>query len=473
MSSPKASEQFDLVILGSGEAGKYLAWTFGKQGKRVAMIERRYIGGSCPNIACLPSKNIIHSAKVASYFRRSEEFGLKSEGYRVDMAVVRERKRHMVADLVEVHRKNFAASKVEVVLGSGLFVGPKTIEVSLNDGGTRMLTGENVVISVGTKATISDIPGLHNAKPITHVEALDLDVVPPHLMILGGGFIGLEFAQAMRRFGSEVTLFDRNDRLLHNEDEDISAALLQLVEDEGIRVVTDARILGVRGRSGENVTVDCLKNGYECSTEGSHLLVAGGRSPSTAGIGLEKAGVQVRGDGYIIVDERLQTSAPDVWAVGECAGSPKFTHAAYDDFRVVRDNMIGRNHATTGRQMPRCLFTDPEVAHIGMSEIEAKVDCKSYRLFTIPMSSDLRTRTLSETRGFMKALVATDSDEILGFTAFGVGGGEIMSAVQIAMLGRLPYTAVRDAILAHPTLTEGLVALFSATPSLVMHDHPG
>jgi len=473
MISPTAVERFDLVVLGSGEAGKYLAWAFGKQGKRVAMIERRYIGGSCPNIACLPSKNIIHSAKVASYFSRSKEFGLEIEGYRVDMATVRERKRRMVADLVEVHRKNFEASRVEVILGSGAFVAEKTIEVSLNDGGTRTLTGDNIVISVGTKASIRDIPGLHDANPMTHVEALELDIVPPHLMILGGGFIGLEFAQAMQRFGSEVTLFDRNDRLLHNEDEDISAALLQLMEDEGVRVITDARITGVRGRSGEALTIDCVKNGYECSTEGTHLLVAAGRSPNTAGIGLEKTGVTLRPDGYIVVNERLQTSAPGIWAVGECAGSPKFTHAAFDDFRVVRDNMISHNHATTGRQMPRCLFTDPEVAHIGLSETEAKANGTPYRLFTIPMSSDLRTRTLSETRGFMKALVGLDNDEIRGFTVFGVGGGEIMSAVQIAMLGRLPYTALRDAVLAHPTLTEGLVALFSATPSLVMHDHPG
>jgi pyruvate/2-oxoglutarate dehydrogenase complex dihydrolipoamide dehydrogenase (E3) component len=465
MNSTQSAEHFDLVVLGSGEAGKFLAWTFGKQGKRVALIERRYLGGSCPNIACLPSKNVIHSAKVASYFARGEEFGLQKDGYRVDMTAVRDRKRQMVQDLVEIHRKNFEASKVEVLPGSGSFIAPRIIEVSLNDGGVRTITGENIVISTGTTAKVSDLPGLRAAAPMTHVEALELDIVPEHLMIIGGGFVGLEFAQAMRRFGSEVTLIDRNERLLHNEDEDVSAALLKLMQDEGICVMLGAQITGVHGLSGENVKVDCLKNTYECRTDGSHLLIAAGRVPNTLGIGLDRAGIELREDGYISVNERLETSVPGVWAVGECAGSPQFTHAAFDDFRIVRDNILGGSHTVSGRQMPLCLFTDPEYARIGLSETEAKSRNIPYRVFTMPMSSDLRTRTLSETRGFMKALVATDSDTILGFMAFGVDAGEIMGAIQIAMLGNLPFTAIRDAVLAHPTLLEGLIPLFSNVPT--------
>jgi pyruvate/2-oxoglutarate dehydrogenase complex dihydrolipoamide dehydrogenase (E3) component len=464
MNSIDNVEHFDLLVLGSGEAGKFLAWTFGKQGKRVALIERRYLGGSCPNIACLPSKNVIHSAKVASYFARSEEFGLHKEGYRVDMPAVRDRKRKMVSDLVEIHRKNFEASKVEVILGSGSFIAPRIIEVSLNAGGTRTVTGDNVVISTGTTASIGDIPGMRAAAPMTHVEALELDLVPDHLMIVGGGFIGLEFAQAIRRLGSEVTIIDRNERLLHNEDEDVSAALLQLMHDEGVCVMLGAQITGVKGLSGDNVKVDCLKSTYECRTDGSHLLAAAGRVPNTAGIGLETAGVELRKDGYIRVNERLETSVPGVWAVGECAGSPQFTHAAFDDFRIVRDNILGGNRVTCDRQMPLCLFTDPEFARIGLSETAAKSKGIRYRIVTMPMSSDLRTRTLSETRGFMKALIATDSDTILGFMAFGFDAGEIMGAVQIAMLGNLPYTAIRDAVLAHPTLLEGLIPLFSNVP---------
>jgi pyruvate/2-oxoglutarate dehydrogenase complex dihydrolipoamide dehydrogenase (E3) component len=464
MSVITAAEQFDLVILGSGEAGKYLAWTFGKQGKRVAMIERRYVGGSCPNIACLPSKNVIHSAKVASYFARAPEFGNKLSGFQIDMSIVRERKRKMVEELVDIHEKNFGASKVELIHGSGRFTAAKTIEVSLNEGGTRTLSGEHVVICTGTTARLGTIPGLQDSAPMTHVETLELDVVPAHLLILGGGYIGLEFAQAMRRFGSEVTVFEHNDRLLPREDEDVSDALRQLMEDEGICVVTGARVTGVQGRSGDKIIVDCVKNGWECSTEGSHLLVAAGRTPNTNDIGLETAGVDLGSDGYVLVNERLETSVLGVWAVGECAGSPQFTHAAYDDFRIVRDNMMGRNRVSTGRQMPYCLFTDPELARIGLSEREAKDRGISYRLFTMPMSSDLRTRTLSETRGFMKALVEAESDTILGFTVFGVGAGEVMSCLQIAMLAGLPYTALRDAVLAHPTLTEGLVTLFSSAP---------
>ncbi|MGA2849854.1 MAG: FAD-dependent oxidoreductase [Terracidiphilus sp.] len=458
-------ERFDVVVLGSGEAGKFLAWTFGRQGKRVAVIERRYIGGSCPNIACLPSKNLIHSAKVASYFARGAEFGVVNDGYRIDMPAVRERKRKMVADLIDIHRRNFEASQVEFILGFGVFVAPRVLEIALPNGGKRTVTGDNVVISTGTTAALGDIPGLLDAKPLTHVEALELDTVPKHLIILGGGFVGLEFAQAMRRFGSEVTLIDRNHRLLHGEDEDVSAALLQLMKDDGIEVALGGHVAEVRGRSGESVHITWVLGAERKELIGSHLLVATGRIPNTAGIGLEQAGISLRDDGYIRVNERLETSVPGVWAVGECAGSPQFTHAAFDDFRIVRDNILGGDRTTTGRTIPRCLFTDPEFARVGLSERDAKAKGIPYRLAAMPMSNVLRTRTLSETRGFMKALIAADSDAILGFTAFGVGAGEIMGAVQLAMLGNLPFTAIRDAVLTHPTLLEGLIPLFSNVPA--------
>ena len=461
-------EPFDVVVLGSGEAGKYLAWTLGRRGIRVAVIERRYIGGSCPNIACLPSKNLIHSAKVASYFARGAEFGVWEDGYSVNMAAVRERKRRMVTELIEIHRRNFEANHVEFILGSGVFVAPRILEISLHAGGKRTVTGESIVIGTGTTAAIPDIPGLQAAGPLTHIEALELDVVPEHLIVLGGGYVGLEFAQAMRRFGSNVTLIDRNDRLLHEEDEDVSRALLQLMGDDGIEVLLGGRIRQVEGRSGERVSVMCELAAERKEVTGSHLLVAAGRTPNTSGIGLEQAGVVLRDDGYIRVNERLETSVPGVWAVGECAGSPQFTHVVFDDFRIVRDNILGGDRTTCGRQIPRCLFTDPEFARVGLSETEARSRGIHYRLATTPMSSVLRTRTLSETRGFMKALVAAESDAILGFAALGFGAGEIMGAVQLAMLGNLPFTAIRDAILAHPTLTEGLISLFSNVPARSM-----
>jgi pyruvate/2-oxoglutarate dehydrogenase complex dihydrolipoamide dehydrogenase (E3) component len=458
------TEIYDIVVLGTGEGAKFEAWTAAKQGKRVAIVEHKYIGGSCPNIACLPSKNIIHSAKVASYFSRSEEFGITKDNVQINMSAVRNRKRQMVNGLVQMHLDNFKASGAELIMGWGHFIAPRTLAVDLNDGGSRVLAGSKVVIGTGTRATLEPIPGLLESHPMTHIEALELDEVPEHLLVIGGGYIGLELAQAMRRFGSRVTIIERNSRLAHREDEDVSKALFDLCSDEGIDLVLDARVTLVEGKSGEQVKVFLDKGASQEILEGSHLLVATGRTPNTEGIGLELAGVEVDHRGYIRVNERLETTAPDVWALGDCAGSPHFTHISFDDFRVVRDNIAGGNRVTTGRQVPFCMFTDPELARVGLSETEARAKGIAYRLAKIPMVAVLRTRTLSETRGFMKALIDTESDRILGFTAFGVSAGEIMGAVQVAMIAGLPYTALRDAVLTHPTLLEGMIPLFSNVP---------
>ena len=460
------AEDYDLVVLGSGEGGKYLAWTMAKRGKRVLVIERRYIGGSCPNIACLPSKNIIHSAKVASYFERSEEFGITKDNFKINMSAVRDRKRKMVDGLVNMHLDNFKASGAELLIGSGRFIGPKTFEVTLPDGGTRVIRGRNIVIGTGTHATLPDIPGLSESKPLTHIEALELDHIPQHLLVMGGGYVGLELAQAMRRFGSEVTVIDRNERLAHREDEDVSQALHEICNDEGIELAVSTQITGVEGVSGQSVKLRAMQRGSEKIIEGSHILVATGRTPNTNGIGLELAGVELTGRGYIKVDERLRTTAPDIWAIGDCAGSPHFTHISFDDFRVILADLTGGHRVTTGRQVPYCMFTDPELARIGLNETETKANGIAYRVGRIPMVAVLRTRTLSETRGFMKVLVDTESDRILGFTVFGVGAGEIMASVQIAMIAQLPYTALRDAVLTHPTLLEGLIPLFSSVPPI-------
>jgi pyruvate/2-oxoglutarate dehydrogenase complex dihydrolipoamide dehydrogenase (E3) component len=457
-------EEFDLVVLGSGEGGKYLAWTLARQGQRAVVVERKWVGGSCPNIACLPSKNVIHSAKVASLFFRSEEFGIGKENVRINMSAVRDRKRKMVAGLVDMHLDLYKKSGAELVMGAGRFVGPRTIEVTKADGGTRTLRGKNVVINTGSRATVEHIPGLIEASPLTHIEALELDQVPKHLLVLGGGYIGLELSQAMRRFGSDVTIVERNGHLAHREDDDVTRALEELFHDEGIAVATNTKISRVEGKSGAWVKLHCTREGAEIILEGTHLLVAGGRTPNTSGIGLELAGVQTTERGFVKVDERLQTTTEGVWAIGDCAGNPHFTHISFDDFRVVRDNITGGKRVTTGRQVPFCMFTDPELARVGLSETEAKERGIPYRLAKIPMTADLRTRTLSETRGFMKVLVETQSDRILGFTMFGVMAGEVMSTVQIAMLAGLPYTALRDAVFTHPTMLEGLIPLFSAVP---------
>ena len=469
MDVPKKTgpEEYDLVVLGSGTGAKVAAWTTAEQGKRVALIERKYIGGSCHNIACLPSKNIIHSAKVASYVRRSKEFGITIDGFRIDMSAVRDRKRRMVSHSVDIHLDIFKKTGVELILGSGRFIGPRTLEVTQRDGTTRRVRGDKVIISTGTRATLEAIPGLAEAQPLTHIEALELDEVPEHLIVIGGGYVGLELSQAMRRFGSNVSIIDRNDRVLHREDEDISEGLRSLFEDEGIRVILNTRVKSVSGKSGNAVKVVIEQNGVENALEGSHLLVAGGRTPNTADIGLELAGVELTARGYIKVNERLETTAQGVWALGEVAGSPQFTHIAFDDFRVFRDDLSDGNHVTAGRQVPFCMFTDPEFARVGLSEMEAKRRGIPYRLFKIPMEEVFRARTLSETRGFLKALVEVDGDRILGFAGFAVDAGEIIGSVQIAMIAGLPYTALREAILTHPTLVEGLNFLFAALPSAV------
>jgi pyruvate/2-oxoglutarate dehydrogenase complex dihydrolipoamide dehydrogenase (E3) component len=458
-------EAYDVVILGGGTGSTIAAWTFAGQGQRVAVIDRKYIGGSCPNVACLPSKNIIHSAKVASYLRKSEEFGLAKEGFTVDMPAVRARKRKMVSGLNEMYLGLYKQTGAEFILASGRFIGPRTIEATLPDRTRRQLRGTNVIVSTGTHAALDSVPGLADALPLTHVETLELDQVPEHLLVIGGGYVGLELSQAMRRFGSKVSVIERNGQLLSREDEDVTEALRELFRDEGIDILMDTHVKSVSGKSGQSVRVVLDQKGVEKTLEGSHLLVAAGRAPNTEGIGLELAGVAVTDRGYIKVNERLQTTAPGVWAIGEVAGSPQFTHISVDDFRVVRDNLAGRNRVTTGRQVPFCLFTDPEFARIGLSENEARAQGIAYRLFKIPMEHVLRARSLVETRGFLKALVAIDSDRILGFTAFAVDGGETMASAQIAMIAGLPYTALREAVLTHPTLAEGIGALFSSQPT--------
>ncbi len=455
-------EEFDLVILGGGTGSSVAAWTFASEGKKVAVVDRKYIGGSCPNIACLPSKNIIHSAKVASYFRRSQEFGITHGGFSINMADVRERKRKMVRGLNDMYMANYRDTGAEFILGTGRFVASRTVEVTLADGTTRQLRGENVIVSTGTRAALEAIPGLAAAQPLTHIEALELDEIPGHLLVVGGGYVGVELSQAIRRFGSRVTIIDRNARLMSREDPDVCAALRSLFADEGIDILLNTRLKQVSGKSGDSVNVTVEQDGVEKVLEGSHILVATGRVPNTEGLGLELIGVELTERGYIKVNERLQTTAPGVWAIGEIAGSPQFTHISVDDFRVVHANLTGGSRVTTGRQVPYCLFTDPELARIGLSETEAKARGIAYRLFKVPMEVNLRARTLAETRGFLKAIVEAHSDRILGFTALGVGAGEILAAVQIAMIAGLPYTALRDAVLSHPTLTEGLIPLFSS-----------
>jgi pyruvate/2-oxoglutarate dehydrogenase complex dihydrolipoamide dehydrogenase (E3) component len=459
------TDSYDILVIGSGEAGKYLAWTMAGAGHRTAVIERALIGGSCPNIACLPSKNIIHSAKVRSFTMRAAEFGVELESAVTDMRGVQARKRAMVDGLRELHLDRYRASGAELIMGEARLAGDRTVEVQLADGGGRTVSGDKLFLNLGTHATVPDVPGLAAARPMTHVELLDLDRLPEHLIVLGGGYVGLELAQAMRRFGAQVTVIEQGEQLAGREDADVGAAILELFRDEGITVHVRTQIRSVEGQSGSHVRIVTTGPEGEAVIEGTDLLVGVGRTPNTSGIGLEQAGVKLTENGYIAVDERLATTAANVWAMGECAGSPQFTHAAFDDFRVVHANLTGGDSTTTDRIVPYCMYTDPELARVGYNESEARRRGIGYRLLTLPMAAVLRTRTISEPRGFLKMLIAEDSDQILGFTVLGAEASELMAAVQTAMVGRIPYTALRSAIYAHPTAAEGLTFLLRNTPT--------
>jgi pyruvate/2-oxoglutarate dehydrogenase complex dihydrolipoamide dehydrogenase (E3) component len=459
------AEHYENLILGSGEGGKYLAWHLARSARRTAVVERRWIGGSCPNINCLPSKNEVFSARVADLVHRAGQFGLLTGEVKLDMARVRRRKREMVAGLVEMHLERYKASGAELIMGEGRFVGARQIEVRLNGGGTRLLTGERIFLNLGTRAATPPIPGLAEAGPLTNIELLELDRLPEHLLVLGGGYVGLEFAQAFRRFGSRVTVIEHGPQLLSREDADVAGELQRILTAEQIEIVLGAEVLRAQGNSGQGVRLQLRTAAGDRTVEGSDILVAAGRSPNTAGIGLEEVGVTLDARGYIQVNDRLETSAENVWAIGECAGSPQFTHVSFDDFRIIRDNLGGKSRGTHGRLVPYCLFTDPQFARVGLSEGEVRQQGIAARVARLPMIAVLRTRTSGETSGLMKVLVEAAGDRILGFAMVGPEAGEVMTIVQTAMLGGLSFTLLRDAILTHPTMAEGLNALFSSIPA--------
>jgi pyruvate/2-oxoglutarate dehydrogenase complex dihydrolipoamide dehydrogenase (E3) component len=459
------SEHFDVVILGSGQGGKLLAWHLGRSGKKVAVVERRWVGGSCPAVACLPTKNELWSARVAHLVRNAGRFGTLADGVRIDMAQVRRRKQDMIDREIAFHLKAYKDSGAELIMGSGRFVGPRTIEASLIDGSTRLLDGSEIVINVGTHAAVPDVPGLQAARPLTHIEVLELDEVPSHLIVLGGGYTGIEMAQAYRRFGSRVTVIEPGAQIMAREDADVSEEMSRILRHEGIDILTNAAPSDVQGVSGGAVTVTVRSGSGERTINGSHLLVAVGRIANTAGIGMDKAGITLDERGFIRVNERLETTAPGVWAIGECAGSPQFTHVSVDDFRIVRDNMAGASRSTKDRLVPHVMFTDPQLSRVGLSEKEARQQGIPVRLAKLPMSNVLRTQATDETDGFMKVLVGANDDRIVGFAMIGSEAGEVMAAVQTAMLAGMSYARLRDAVIAHLTVAEGLGPLFAGVPA--------
>jgi pyruvate/2-oxoglutarate dehydrogenase complex dihydrolipoamide dehydrogenase (E3) component len=458
-------EHYDCIAIGSGEAGKLVPFLLsGQHGKKCAVIERKWIGGSCPNIACLPSKSVIHAANLAHEARMTHKHGLEIPGaydLKSNMEIIKRRKSDMVK-AVNGFQDLFEKFNVELIHGEGRFVSPKVIQVS--DG--RLLSAENIVICTGSRALIdASIPGLVEAKPMTHIELLDLETLPSHLIIIGGGYVGLEFAQAYRRFGSEVTVVQRGSQVLPQEDKDVVDCLSSILEDEGIRLLTETTVKSVQGTSGDKVTVYVGSPGRTSTLHGSHLLVATGRLPNVEDLDLSKAGLDITTAGHISINDQLQTAVPHIFAAGDCAGSPYFTHVGWDDHRIILGKIIGspRAEGTRGRQVPSVLFTSPELAHVDLREKEANARGIEYRLVKASMGSTfLRTQTIDRiaTVGFAKALLARNSDEILGFTALAPGAGEMLPVISLAMAHGLGYQAVRDLVFTHPTLNEGLPMFF-------------
>ncbi|OAL51325.1 Dihydrolipoyl dehydrogenase [Pyrenochaeta sp. DS3sAY3a] len=468
------TDHYDTISIGSGEAGKYVCWTRSSTlGVRTAVIEHKWLGGSCPNIACLPSKNFIYSAEVVHTAQKYAATGLlKAKDISVDMEVVLQRKRDMVKGLVEMHQSVFEKSGAELILGHGRFLDKHTVEIELKDGGKRVITADNIIICTGSRARIDDTPGLKDANPLTHIEILELDIIPEHLVILGGGYIGLEFAQTFRRFGSKVSVLERNSAILSKEDDDVSEALTDILKSEGVDFYTSTAISAVSGTSGSSVTLTGTHAGTPFSLTGTHLLAATGRLPNTSDTNLAAADVTLTPTNHIAVNAYLQTSTPHIFAVGDVANSPHFTHMGFDDFRIVRDFLAAKSpgsiptRCTTARQVPYTLYTSPELAHVGLSERAAKRAGIPYRLAKVPMAAFLRTRTMDASGvGFAKALISNDDDTILGFTALGPRAGELLAPVQVVMGAGLGYGVLRDLVVVHPTVGEGLVGLFGGVPA--------
>lgn len=458
-----ASEQYDAIIIGSGQGGGPLSTALAATGRRTALIEREYIGGTCINTGCSPTKTMVASARVAYLARRGADYGVEIEGESIDQRVVRQRKRDIVESFRAGSEQAIEAGHVEIIMGEACFSGPKSIRVRLLAGGTRNLSADLFVIDTGSRPADPPLRGLDSVPYFNSTTIMELAEVPDHLLILGGGYIAVEFGQMFRRFGSRVTIVQRSNQLLDREDADIADEVRSIFEEDGIEVVLNASAVAVEAVEGEAVRLHVKVDDNEWDLVGSHLLVATGRTPNTEALNLTAAGVDVVEHGVIQVNGRLETSAAGIYALGEVAGSPAFTHMSYDDFRVLRTNLIeGGNRSTEGRMVPYTVFTDPQLGRIGLTEGEARDGQRNVRVASMPMANVARALEMGESRGLVKAVVDADSEQILGAAVLGIEGGEIMAMFELAMMGKLRYPELRDGIFAHPTLAELLNNLFSS-----------
>jgi pyruvate/2-oxoglutarate dehydrogenase complex dihydrolipoamide dehydrogenase (E3) component len=455
------AEKFDTIIIGTGQSGKPLALALGRAGRKTAVVEARHVGGTCINVGCTPTKTMVASARVAYLSRRGAEYGVHQDAPRVDLAEVWARKQRIVEQFRAGGQRGLeSVPAIDLMFGEGSFADARTVRVKLNAGGERLLTAGRIVINTGGRPAVPAVPGLADVNALDSSSIMELQVLPAHLVVLGGGYIGLEFSQMFRRFGARVTVITRDDRLIPREDPDVSAEVEKILAEDGIGIVKNANTLRVDRRGGVQVAVETPAGAREIA--GSHLLVAIGRVPNSDRLDLAAAGVATDRAGFVPVNDRLETNVPGIYAIGDVKGGPAFTHISYDDYRVLRANWLeGANATIAGRDVPNTMFIDPQLATVGVNETEAKRRGLDYRVARLPMTSVARAIEMSETRGFMKAIVDAQTGQILGCTILGIEGGEIMSMLQIAMMGKLPYPRLREAIFAHPTLAEALNNLFA------------
>jgi pyruvate/2-oxoglutarate dehydrogenase complex dihydrolipoamide dehydrogenase (E3) component len=463
-----ASDQYQAIVIGSGQGGNPLCFALAAAGVRTALIERKHVGGTCVNEGCTPTKTMVASARVAYLARRAADYGVHTGDIRIDMERVRQRKRDIVTSFRTGSQARIEKTKnLELIFGEASFSGPKSVLVRLKDGGQRTLTAERIFINAGARPAVPAIDGLKDVPYLDSTSIMELGAVPEHLLILGGGYVGLEFGQMFRRFGSRVTIIQSHDRLLCSEDSDVSVEIAAILQQDGIEIVLNAkatRVTQTAGFSQNNLQIHLtVQEGNESQDlEGSHLLVATGRTPNTDTLNVSAAGIAIDNRGYINVDGKLETSAAGVFALGDIKGGPAFTHISYDDFRILRTNLIENGNVTIeGRIVPYTLYIDPQLGRIGLNETEARAQNKKIRVAKMPMSYVARALETDESRGFMKAVVDAATGEILGAAILGIEGGEIMSMLELAMMGKLPFTVLRDAIFAHPTLAESLNNLFT------------
>ena len=459
-----APQHYDAIVIGSGQGGNPLAKALAAAGRKTVLLEREHVGGTCVNEGCTPTKTMVACARVAYLARRGADFGVRTGPVSVDVGKVRQRKRDIVADFRGGGERSLKKTQgLDLLMGEAIFTGPKTVEVRAGGGDPRVLTADLIFINAGARPARAPVPGMDRVPTLDSTSVMELGQAPEHLLVLGGGYIGLEFGQLFRRFGSRVTIVHRGKQLLSREDPDVAEEVAKIMREDEIEVLLQAEVQRVAPAAGGKIELAVGPAGGRDSRvlTGSHLLVAAGRVPNSDRLNPAAAGVEVDDRGFIRVNERLETSAPGIYALGDIKGGPAFTHISYDDFRIVEVNLLkGGNATTRGRFVPYTVFTDPELGRVGLTEQEARSQGRSIRVAKMPMTSVARAIEMDETRGLMKVVVDAGTREILGCAILGIAGGELMSMVEIAMMGRLPYTALQDATFAHPTLAESLNNLF-------------